>query len=188
MTEGIWGHPKGQKTKMPDVPSRGELITKLNSIYDLRDKTLCSIAYLTAGRVREILSIYKGDITKTKRYGHEWLMINMEREKVTDKKFHRKIIPINIEKEKDFVKPILEYLEIYKGDKLFNITPQRAWQLIKRYFGFHPHFFRHIRLTHLVTVYDFSEQELMQYAGWTTSNPSKYYIQLKYTDLMKKLG
>ena len=187
MTKGVWGHPKGQTVEMPDVPSKGELIVKLNSVHDLRDKTLCSLTYLTAGRIKEVLSIYKGDITTVKKFEQDWLMVNMKREKVTDKKFNRKIIPISIEKEKDFVKPILKYLEIYRGDKLFSITPQRAWQLIKRYFDFHPHFFRHIRLTHLVTIYDFSEQELMQYAGWTSSNPSKYYIQLKYTDLMKKL-
>jgi integrase len=57
----------------------------------------------------------------------------------------------------------------------------------KTWRGIAPHYFRHCRLTHMVTEFDFNDQELVKYAGWTDSTPAKWYMSLKTTDLERKM-
>jgi hypothetical protein len=55
------------------------------------------------------------------------------------------------------------------------------------FWGVAPHYFRHCRLTHMVTEFDFNDQELVKYAGWCDSKPAKWYMSLKTTDLQRKM-
>lgn len=69
---------------------------------------------------------------------------------------------------------------------LLQLDPQnRTW--IEENFSLHPHYLRHCRLSHLASIFDFNEIQLMKFAGWTSTKPAVFYIKLSYKDLLKKM-
>ena len=68
---------------------------------------------------------------------------------------------------------------------LFEFQTDRARQIINKYAKMNPHFLRDIRLTHLVTIYDFNELKLAKFAGWKDGKPAERYVRLSYNDLIE---
>jgi len=125
---------------------------------------------LTAGRITEVLELTKDRIGKAPDEELENIMVI---EMANRDKFERKMFEL-----------ILDYISsLNDGQKLFAYTRQWGWKTLKKY-GFNPHFLRHIRLTHLVTVKNFTDQKLVVYAGWTDSTPAKAYMEMSYRDLI----
>ena len=50
-----------------------------------------------------------------------------------------------------------------------------------------PHYFRHCRLTHMVTRFNYDSHQLVKYAGWTDERPAKHYVHLRTQDLEEKM-
>jgi integrase len=170
-----------------DVPSQEKLLRIVRNINNSEHRTLIVLAYLTAGRIKEILSLRRGQIRTEEKNGRRVLAIyHMLNEKNKKKKTKTFFIPID--KEGELIETIIPFLNTKeKDDKLFNFNSrQRAWQITKMY-GFHPHIFRHYRLTHLVTIYNFSDRMLVEFAGWKDSAPGHYYIQLRSEDMLEKM-
>jgi hypothetical protein len=69
---------------------------------------------------------------------------------------------------------------------MFQISKRRGQQIISKS-GWHPHFLRKLRLTHLAKYYNFSDQKLKMFAGWSDSRPSKHYIKLSWEDLARSM-
>ena len=119
--------------------------------------------------------------------GKEYLRIIIRNLK--NRKEHTKIIPIplDIPIEKKFAEILNIQWEICELDKpLFEIGKRRAQQIISKS-GWHAHFLRKLRLTHLAKYYNFSDQKLKLFAGWSDSRPSKAYIKLSWEDLAKSM-
>jgi hypothetical protein len=105
----------------------------------------------------------------------------------------KRSILINIEKEKDFILPITTYIghqkvraKIEPGTPLFNFTRKTGHALVTKHFPeekIFPHYLRHLRATHLSTVFGFDHDRLVHYFGWTNSQSADYYVKLKTTDL-----
>lgn len=170
-----------------NVPSQKELLNIVRKIENSEHRTLIVLAYLTGGRIREVLSLKRGQLRTEDKSGRRVLSIyHMLNEK--NKKRKSKTFFIPIDKEGDLVETIIPYLNTRgKNDSLFNFkSRQRAWQITRKY-GFHPHIFRHYRLTHLVTIYNFSDRMLVEFAGWKDSAPGHYYIQLRSEDMLEKM-
>jgi len=117
--------------------------------------------------------------------GRKCLFIRTENRKHKKRKTKRQ--PIPIEFESGIVYYLLDYLRMLDSDSfLFPFGPKRATQIINTTTGFNIHFIRHIRATHLVTIYDFNEQMLVQFMGWTDSRPAKSYIELRSRDTFRQ--
>jgi integrase len=163
-----------------------DIINMAKGIQDGRRRTLFILTYLTGGRISEIVGqngLIKKNIEFIKIGDKEILKIEMRNEKNRER--FRKIIPIVMDKEKELIDLLTSYLNnLNPEDVLFNFKKSRAYQLIREVSNFNPHFLRHLRASHLVTKYNFSDQKLVQYLGWTDSRPAKHYIHLKWEDLI----
>lgn len=96
---------------------------------------------------------------------------------------HERFIPIYIEEEPWLADPLIEYKKGITG-RLFPIHRATIWRWCVKNFGINPHGFRKIRLTHLVTEFNFSDQQLTKFAGWTDSRPAKAYVRLNIEDIV----
>jgi integrase len=166
------------------IPTINDIRLMLSDIIDLRDRAFIAIAYLTAGRVDEIVkTIATDDISFETYYGVECMLTtlpNLKNRKVKIKK-----IPTPIGKEGDIANIIRDYVKsLQEGDILFPFSRQMAWKKMRKLCGFTNHWMRHIRLTHMITMYDYNEQQLTKFAGWTDSRPAKTYMHLKVKDLL----
>lgn len=178
------------------IPNISKIRSDINIIANNRDKALITLAYLTAGRISEILELKAGDISLIKEENRPVLLIDMPNRK--HRKQKRKYIPIPLDtSEGDMANVITEYCKSLNPETLLfpsawhgNLKPiseQWAWSICYKHLGFNPHYLRHIRLTHLATMYNFSDQLLIQFAGWSDSRPAKHYISLKWQDILKKM-
>lgn len=173
-------------TEEGKVPDHNAIVSFISAIEDRRDAALLALMYLTGGRVSEIVkSIKRGDFRLGTKANMEVLTITMPNEK--SKKVTSKTLPVIISQDKPLVDIIMGYANSFQEDiPIFNITRQRAWQITTKY-GYNPHFMRHMRLTHLVTMYEFNERLLIRFAGWTDSRPASHYMELNVGDLVDKM-
>ncbi len=161
-------------------------IVRVASRYDIpQEKVLFLLTYLTAGRISEVVSLIKENFEITKKDGSDYLTVQLENRKHRKRKF--KTIPIPLVREKELVEPVLDYLSVISGPNLFKFkTTRRARQIIDKS-GMNPHWLRHIRLTHLTTIYDMKEVQIQMFAGWTDTRPSAVYSELNWFDIAKKM-
>lgn len=192
---------KQNELKRSGVPNINEVILTAESIDNIRTRALFLITYLTASRMGEIVrynrtnskgqnnkypGIKKKDITFTERNKRRVILIDIRNEK--HKKRYRKEIPIPLDREENVTiwKMVKQYLDTIELDEeLFPFGYSYAYRLLCDYCN--PHWIRHIRLTHLITMYDFNENLLQKYAGWTDTRPSKFYAELSWNDILDKL-
>jgi site-specific recombinase XerD len=177
-----------------NIPS----LTLPNYPYKIRDRALFCLLYLTGARIGEVVKrLRKKDFEQVKLKDKNFFVISLFTEK--NKRHPIRRIPINIEKENELMKYVLDYLNLLKDeDILFLFTIQRAWQIVSRIlikykkvsrnkFLNANHFLRHCRLTHLVINYDFNDQDLVKYCGWTNSIPATTYSHLRFKDIARKM-
>lgn len=195
-----------QKTSVKEKPiiSRNELIHKLKQIKEKEwtnpfmpskrnmQTAFISLLYLTGARVSELcFTIRKRDIDIQMINDKPFLIIyNIPTLKKKIKGKNPRTIPINIEKEKELIDFILDYLnELNPQDILFPFGRRNGYLIIYRHFGkeYHPHYFRHLRLTHLVQLYNFDALSLQNFTNWSSIQSSYWYISLGIKDLAQKM-
>ena len=136
------------------------------------------------------LGILRSDISTIKENNRDILVFRIRnlKVKVNRDKFTKLIpLPMDSELNKKLASPILSYCNtLEKEEELFKITARRAEQIIAK-IGFNPHFFRKLRLTHLVKYHNFSDQKLVEFSGWTDSKPAKHYIKINWKDLVSSM-
>jgi len=159
---------------MRETLSYMEVKNKLNSIISPRDRALCCILYGSAGRINEVLKLRKSDI----RMENNYLLISLRTEK--NPNHPERIVPIPL-KEEWVVKPIADYLEVCDG-RLFNFSDRLARNITRKCMDCNPHFLRHTRLTHLVSIYRADEHRLRMIAGWVDTRPAYIYVHLNWKD------
>lgn len=149
-------------------------------------KRIAKGLYYTGARAGELIKIKQQDIS-TEEDGFVHIRIQ------TEKNPHAPIryAPINPLKEnigsEVFLNCQTELIFPPYG-KVKNSSYLRVMRKkFNEFWGVAPHYFRHCRLTHMVTEFDFNDQELVKYAGWTDSKPGKWYMSLKTKDLHKKM-
>lgn len=181
-----WSKQKELQSKPIPVPE--ELRQIISSISSPRNKALISLAYLTGGRISELVdsAITKRMCVLTEKDNRQLLLIRMPNRK--NKNRNNKDIPIPIDGEPLLVKYILVYLGTLELDEpLFQFQRSRAYQIIQKEIGMNCHFLRHLRATHLVVHKDFNEQLLLRFMGWSDSRPAKHYMEIRWKDILQKL-
>ena len=205
--ENAWNRQKElQKIySYEEVPSLEEIYNLiLNITYGnvninsqtLRAKALIAMYYITGCRLSEIVKskkidydislkdysfkgVTKHDLKETLYNGKKVLFIRTKNRKHKTRKSKRQPIPLDFEYEYKIFTFIKEYCDTLQDtDVLFDFTNKRATQIINDTIGFNAHFIRHIRCTHLITLYDFNEQALIKFMGWSDSRPAKSYMEL----------
>jgi len=192
-----------------EVPTHDEVIDIANNIKRRRTRALFVIAYLTGGRINEILpkkyilrqkldketglltkwreridypGIMKKNIEFIQNKGRDFILIKMLNEK--NLKQHIKRVPFPIDKEKELVFHLQSFINrLQPNDVLFPFSDVTAWSRLKRKTGFNPHFMRHMRTTHLITLYKLQDHLIVKYMGWTDARPLSKYAHLRWTDI-----
>lgn len=224
---------KQRVLKKQAIPTQGQLLQRLSELETRQERVLFALAYLTGGRITEIVPVrflrknhYKSELVKSKQgieyyriqrnengspciasvdrieknypgllkqditleqvRGKEVMIISMENRK--NKEFTRKNIPVSLERERAFVDIVWSYvcdLPTAKTQLFEGYSVARAEKIMGK-LGLNPHFMRDIRLTHLVTIYDFNSYLLTKFAGWKNPRPADRYIRLGVSDIVDK--
>jgi len=178
------------------IPTVKDIIEIAEGISSERERCLFVLLYLTAGRLQEIVmynskkeirsSIRKSDITIQDRDNRKILLINIRNEK--NRTRHRKDLPVplDVDENKVFYNLMVDYLNsLDDNEELFPFSYKRAYALLNKINpDWNPHWIRHIRLTHLITVYGYREHQLRLYSGWSDSRPASKYLEMKWEDLI----
>lgn len=178
------------------IPTLADVIRKIASIPSPRDKSLHTLCYLTAGRITEVLDVRKENITFITKNNRPIMLIDIPNRKNPTRK--RKHIPIMLDgSDNDLAEIIKQYINpLEPGAFLFPssfhggqkpISAARAWQILTNASTWPPHWWRHLRLSHLASTYGLPDHHLILYAGWSDSRPAKNYIEMRWTDLLDKL-
>ena len=186
-----------EKHKQLPVLQRYELIDRINLLDNIRDQALVAFLYLSACRVSEVCQYYTKENDKRILKGYSIQKKQLEIEDGVLKIFNVrtlkrrrtmfKTIPIIICKERKLYSILKTYLDtLGPEDYLFPITRQRAYQILGKVELFN-HYLRHLRLTHLVTDYNFSSMELKQFVNWGNSKSADSYIHLNVDNLINKM-
>jgi hypothetical protein len=182
---------KQKYLKEEKIPSINEIIELFSQISRPRDRCLLIMTYLTAGRIKEVIkkegrtSIKKNDFKIIQEDFKDILLIDLRNEKNRDRKRKEIPVPLDIKENAILWNMMLEYINsLGNEDELFHISYQKAYEIIIKYTGWNPHWIRHLRLTHLVTVYGYKEFQLVRYAGWSDSRPAKNYVEMSWKDLL----
>jgi integrase len=167
-----------------NFPTPNDIIVKARNIKSLKTRALFIILYLTGGRISEVVkSIAKCDVSEPTIDGKKIMIIRMRNRKNKRTLFKNQVIVYEMEKELvDMLKEFIDPKDI--EDIFFNYSYVRAWKVLKKYVGYNPHWIRHIRLTHLVTYFDFNDRELVTFAGWSNSDPAREYVKMRISDLV----
>lgn len=208
----------GKKTKTLelDIMSRPQLIYGISQMDNDRDKALASFIYLTGARISEIvgttktLKKYEGKGDKRTIIDEkevvfpplkkENIEINLEEDIMLvhqvpclkRKDIVKRIIPVIISKEKELFDVFYTWFKVLDpGEILFDMTRQRAWQIINQLelgdMKLFPHYLIHNRCTNLVKEKGFSDLDLKQFRGWSDTRPASVYTHLNWRDLAKKM-
>ena len=145
--------------------------------------------YSKSNFIKQLPSIRKRDISIQPNIKGKVMIIRIRNEKNRDLKrqYKRLPLPLNSEMNIKFAEVISQYIStIYDDDELFFFEQRRAQQILNEE-GINPHFLRELRLTHLAKFNGLTDQQLVFFAGWTDSRPSKNYIKMRPEDLINIL-
>lgn len=204
---------KNEAKKPIPFPIDIDTVAQLAKQYPAPYDNLFRICYLYGLRINEALALSPKDFTRsTDNYGRPALIAQVMTEKNRQTPLRvvpavmaasDKATPFQ-QIETQITKAIDNYIASLPRDALLfpGITRQKAFYYFNKYsidvralvvkerkiielpgFKLHPHYLRHVRLTHLVEEYNYSTIALMQYAGWTDPRPASVYLQLDWRHL-----
>jgi len=168
-------------------PTINDIIDKIKLLKKEKYKALFALLYLTAARISEIVKITtKRHIVQEIRRSRPFLVVRLENRKNKQRKFKEILVPMDYpSQEKELSSIVLAYIEKNDRDEvLFTMTKNAVHHYFKKYIGWNCHVIRHLRLTHLITMYGADPERLKKMAGWTDLRPGKYYINLVTDDLI----
>jgi integrase len=185
-------HLKLLYNKLPKLVRKAYPTLSQNNI--LRNCALFSCAYLTGGRISEVLSVKFKNVRKD----GEWLILRLPNKKNIKTTWKDAII--NIEVEKPFMKHFVKYyiMKLSTGadldDYMFtthkskNKRMQRstAYRIFCKTLKANPHFFRKLRASHLLEHFNFDAKMLQQYMGWATIISSEPYLKVSTIGIKRK--
>ncbi len=169
----------------------------------IRDKALLSMLILTGLRISEILSITRDQIRQQedldfvvihdiqiskrwiRKYDEDHNLISRTREPIL------RDVPLP---KNGFFQPLTEYVLRHlqtrphsASVKLFNISRQRAWQITNALTGKWNHYFRSMRISHLINERNMSSVAVAKLLGVKESSTIDHYSKSEWKDHRDKL-
>lgn len=191
-----------KKRKLQDfeqpILTRERLLELMQQTYTLRFRALFCFLYLTASRISEVVGHIKASNFEIGELeGKEFLYINRIPVLKKRKPIVRQVA-VNIEKEREFVEPLMEYVLFVserRGENvpLWNLTRISAYTHMREITcpeypdGLFNHFFRHQRLSHLVLYYGFNQNELKEFSKHSNIMNLDFYVHLSSKDIARKM-
>ena len=185
------------------LPINREHILALGDNFKGIYRVLWFTLYLTGGRIGEVLKLRRDDFSIQETEKGKVLLVNLYTEK--NKRMDFRNIPIlDGGVYSEMLKPLLGEIDKCEyGMPIFPMTYDTAQkqfakikiivrathhkEVIDDYkLKLRSHYLRHCRLTHLVTIHNYNEFQLMQFAGWTNIKPASFYVRLGWRDLVAK--
>jgi integrase/recombinase XerD len=120
------------KSDLPKYWDKAYINRTIDLVKNPKHKMLMMFLWMSGVRITEAVSIQKCDIDfENYTLKVKWLK---------SRKYHNRILPMHPD-----LRSILQvYVAAMRWDeKVFPMSRQRAWQLVKKYFNGHPHQFRH---------------------------------------------
>jgi len=187
--------------RYPDVPNYNDMKTVLNSAINPYWQNIAKALYYTGARAGELIKIRKRDV-RISEPPSDFIRITIHTEK--NKRQKQRTVPISFTLEHEGALLFAKVAKMDEGKEefqrdVFCFKPhtfgwteatflRRMRQAInEEYGGVAPHFFRHCRLTHMVTRFGYDSPELRKYAGWSDDRPASVYTHLKTEDLERKM-
>ena len=189
-----------RKKPIPEMVDYNKILQIVNEWGDTGDaerfKYFFIASYLLGARVSEVLQTHRADWKMKYIQDTEIMQVTMITQKTGDDGLIRKV-PIFLNGyERELSNMFLDYLKYFSPkEKLFNFSRCTAWRHIKKidfgsmvlthstkrhyvnnWFG-HPHYFRHLRATHLREYYGFDTGALQKYFGWKTPQMAMRYTK-----------
>jgi len=185
-----------------EIPTQGELLSWLDGVKGPRDKALFSLLYLTGARINEILNRFrKKQIEIVQVDNKSYIQFNDIYTEKNPRHPNRTVYaPIFYEYEQGFFKLVQNHIKNMNPNTIiFEMTSQRAWQIINKIIGEHKkkskriflngcHYLRHCRSTHLSKLYGLDAKNLQEWHQWSSTAPASTYIHLKLEDLLGKFA
>ena len=200
--------PRAKKRRVKDMQiiTREEVTHIIKNIKEPKARALAAVLYLSGARITEIVGekeydegvrsliayaippLIKKEVTYAEHNGVSFIVLrNVQVLKQRSKVLRS--VPIPIGKEKELVVLLEEYVKGVVGldTPLFGFGRNMAHRIIKKHTGFFPHYFRHLRASHLVTDYDFKEGQLKEFFKTKDPKWADWYVHLSITDVMNKM-
>jgi len=196
-----WGTQRIVGNMNLNIPSIQKLVEIIGGIEIDEERCLVGLCYLTGGRISEIIGSnrYHRNMDAIKRNqfqidtidGHKILKITIrtlkKRGENKNTSFRVIPIPLDIQINKEILRLIWSYIkEFNPQEELFDFKYTKALRIIKKNTGWNPHWIRHIRTTHLLSVYRFKEEKVRIYMGWSDLRPLARYSELKWVDIVSE--
>jgi len=124
--------PESVKREIPKYWDRDHINSIIDNISNPSHKELMRFLWMSGVRITEAVNLKKGDI--------DFDSYTMTVKWLKSRKYKHRVVPLHPN-----LRNILQvYTANLKADeRVFPITRQRAWQLVRKYFNGHPHQFRH---------------------------------------------
>ena len=170
-----------------DLLRREQLNRIVNQVENPTAKVMVQLTYLIAGRIGEIVQIQKKDFEQIQTD----LKISRNILKRRDEVYEGTWVPV----EDSFTKAVIEYIKpaepehyifprhyvsfgyVYKTDPQQHITTRQARNLVNEATGKHPHYFRHLRLSH-IAPYMASQYQLQAFSHHARAESLSKYVHL----------
>ena len=163
-----------------DIPGPPEVRRRILSLKDKKVRFVAAFLYLTGCRISELIKADDGlpVIRRDKIRGYGCIVFVLRNKK--NKTVHKKILPVRVDEEPELCSVLMQDIGVLAD--LPGI--RRLQQMLSDALGWNPHFFRHLKTTHLITQKKFNDQQLKKWAGWTDTRPANNYVHLRYEDLV----
>lgn len=181
-----------QKHKLSaDLPSRQYIIDLVRGIPNLRNRSLIILCYLCGCRISELTRKYPGETGILKKHVYDDIVANKPVLNVwlinrKNRRTKQKRIPIPLDRESELIGLLRPFLDGFDDPDapLFDIGWERARRIIREETGWGAHMLRHLRITHLVQMYDLNPAAIRRLSGWTNLIPFSSYEHLRVDDLV----
>ena len=153
----------------------------------IKDKTNRIYRYnKQANSEKDKTSVKRKQISFEEKKGRKVMLITLRNEKNRRRKVKELPIPLDKQENIILVGLIMPYLNSLEMEsELFPFGYQYAYRILKPYFN--PHWFRHIRATHLTIKYDLPVHLLRTFMGWTDDRQASAYQEMRWGDILDKL-
>lgn len=151
-----------------------------------REASFLLAAYFgTGARLNELLLIKKKEIKEIEHNSMRFLTFIVPTFKNPTVHARNTYVSFQLESE-NFLIPIIQdwIKDLDEEDKIYCHSGRWVEKLCRKWFGKHPHFFRHCRATYNINVLRMRDVENQKFMGWSDTQPAATYTHLSQENML----